>query len=349
MADFPYIVKGRVTDSNSTNPSGVKVVARNDRTIENINTTTDASGDYILDLANLSSGYNIGDQITIIVRDGLEEGDGSFTITSSETVQTKNITTSEILDSSDVAYCTITEVYDELDGKTTTDISANLIRDKILRSEAFIDLKTKTSFKSNTVTDEFYDTSDETMWLSPESKIGFGADYNSRADSGVSGKFDTFHVKNTPVISITSLSKNTGSATGADSFTSLTQQSGSGGDYILNPDKTTITFVDNAPYFGKKRSFKMTYTWGLNRSSTDRNDIAKRECVRELAILLTVKQILGQKGNRSQFDSQDNISLESITITTSVTQLRSYLENITSRINELFGELGVFNVSIGMI
>ena len=39
MSDLPYVVSGQVTDSNGTNPSGVRVVARNDRTIENINVT----------------------------------------------------------------------------------------------------------------------------------------------------------------------------------------------------------------------------------------------------------------------------------------------------------------------
>ena len=347
---FPYVVSGTITDSNSVNPSGIPVVIRNDRTIASIKVTTDANGGYVGDLANLAGGWNVGDQITVIARYGLEDGSDSFIIASDEASQSVDITTSEILDSADVSYCTISEVYDELDGKNTDDISAERVRNNVLRAEAFIDLKTKTSFKSNTVIDEFYDANDENMWVSPERRMGLGASTLglARADTALSGNLDSIHLRNKPILTVTSFSRNVAGASEADSFGTLTEQTGSGGDFIVEKDKGILVFVNNKPYFGKKRSFKITYTWGLDRSATDNESVRKRELVRELCILLTVRQILTSKGSSSQFSSQDSISLEGIAITKNISQTTTYLQWQKDRIDELFGELGVFNVGMGL-
>ena len=101
--NLPYQVSGTITDSLAANPSGVPIVIRNDRTVESINVTTNASGQYLGDLANLTSGYNIGDQITVVARFGLEEGVDSFITVSEEASHTIDITTSAILDSTDVS------------------------------------------------------------------------------------------------------------------------------------------------------------------------------------------------------------------------------------------------------
>lgn len=348
---FPYIVTGKVTDSDGSNPNNAPIVIRNDRTIESITINTDSNGDYVGDLSNLSSGWNVGDQITVVARFGLEDGESSFTIASDEANQTVDITTSEIVASSDVSYCTIEEVYDELDGKTTNDITATRVRNAIIRSEGYIDMKTKTSFKSNTITDEFYDTNDETMWSSPESRLYLFNSGNglSRSDNALSGAIDRIQLKNKPVISITSLSKNTAGTTETDTFTTLTEQSGSGGDFILTDAASgIIDFINNKPAFGKKRAFKVSYTWGLDRDSTDRDDIAKKETVRELCILLSVRTILTSKASSSQFSSVDDISLESISISKGVGQSVTYMDQLKERIEELFNALGVFNISGGL-
>ncbi len=347
-SNLPYVVTGTITDSDGANPSGIKVVARNDKTINNINTTTNASGEYILDLANLTNGWQVSESITIIVANGLESGSSSFAIATGEASQSVDITMTEIVDSADIAYCTIQEIYDELDGKTSTDIAANIIRDKVLRAEGHIDLKTLSSFKSNTFTSEIYATTGESTWSSPESMLGYGGDGASRVDSTLLGRNDTIKLRHRPILSITSLYRNTASSTATDVWGTLTEQEGSGGDFDLDKARGEIRFINNPPYFGKRRALKVSGTWGLDRTSTDRDSVIKRETVRELCILLTVQQILGQKGNKSQFDSQKNISLESISLTTSVSQLTGYLENITSRIETLFGLLGVFGTDMGM-
>jgi len=65
MADpiQPYPVSGKIYDIDSTAEGGVSVKATNVRTGESIMTATNSSGEYTLDLANLSSGYNTSDII----------------------------------------------------------------------------------------------------------------------------------------------------------------------------------------------------------------------------------------------------------------------------------------------
>ncbi|GAJ13951.1 unnamed protein product, partial [marine sediment metagenome] len=66
MASLPFPVHGTITDTDDSNPSGARVVLRDDRTGEKINTTTNASGQYALDAANLASGYMDTDRLTVI-------------------------------------------------------------------------------------------------------------------------------------------------------------------------------------------------------------------------------------------------------------------------------------------
>lgn len=348
MANFPYVVTGTITDSGGNNPDGVTIVIRNDRTIETITVLTNSSGVYAGDLANLASGWNPGDQVTVIARYGLEDGESSFTTSDGEATQTVDITTSVILATSDAVYATITDVYNALDGKTSADIAANIVRDALVMAEGEIDVKTNSSFRENTTTDEFYDTNDFSNWSSAESLIS-GSGGPSRSDRGVTGGYDTFKVRNFPLISVTSLSKNTATTTEADAFTVLTEQDGSGGDFIINTHRSEITFINNFPTFGKKRALKMTYKWGLNRDSTDRKDSTKRELVRELCILIAVRQILTSKTSSSQFTSIDSISLESISISKNVGQSVTYLTDVQTRITQLYEILGTWQFSMGLI
>lgn len=334
--NLPYIVSGTITLSDASNPSGIKIIARNDTTIENINVTTDSNGQYVLDIGNLTSGYQIGQSITIIVNSGLESGESSFTISASESNQTVNITTSEIVDSSDVTYASIQDVYDELDGKTSTDISAERVRNNILRAEAEIDKKTGTSFKSNTITDEIYDISLETLYVSHNINSQGGL---ARADNFILGG-TRVKLTHRPILAISALSKNSGGATSADSWELLSQQSGSGGDFALYKKKGVVEWLQNTPNL-QRRSFRTTYTWGLDRTATDRETIMTIELVKELCVLSAIRQILFSKGSASQFSSIDNISLESISISKGIGDSVTYTKEINERIEGLYMKLGV--------
>ena len=59
--------------------------------------------------------------------------------------------------------------------------------------------------------------------------------------------------------------------------------------------------------------------------------------------------MLSSKGNSNQFDSQDDISLESVSIRTSIGSLNTYVDNMKARIDEIFAILGTYNSSTGMM
>ena len=195
-SNLPYSVSGTITDSEGANPSGLRVTIRNDRTIETINITTSASGQYIGNLGNLTSGYENGDSITVIASQGIETGSETFTVSGAATEQ--NVTMAEVEASAEVDYCTISEIRTELDDKTSTDITSQDIKNNIKRSEAYIDLRTKTSYKSNTITQEVYATNADTMYISREGSLLGVTGGLQRADSAFMGG-DTMLIKRNPI------------------------------------------------------------------------------------------------------------------------------------------------------
>ncbi len=348
IVQIPYQISGTITDSAGSNPSGALVTATNNTNNgETTTINTDGNGFYILDLANMATDYAVGDSITIVATPTTERGTSSFTIASGEQSKTVNITTASF---SEARYCTIQEVRDQLDGVSTDDISDLRVENSILRGEAEIDLRTKSSFKSNTITDEFYDTSNENMWTSPQRGLGLNVNTSgSRADRGFGWNLDVVRLRNSPIIAVTSFSRNTASDNKADTFEVLTEQSGSGGDFILDKNRTTLTFLNNKPYFGRTRAFKVSYTWGLDRTATDNETVRKMALARELCVLLAVRQILMSKSNTSHFSGLDPLSLESISLQSGIVQGSTYLRYQKERIDELYALLGEHNISMGLV
>lgn len=66
MVNSPYPISGVVYDTdNSSVAASINMIAYNQRTAESITATTNALGEYVLDLANLTSGYDSGDVIFV--------------------------------------------------------------------------------------------------------------------------------------------------------------------------------------------------------------------------------------------------------------------------------------------
>ena len=83
----PYPVDGRVYDMDgSTVITGATVIAFNVTTQEKTSITTDTSGDFIIDLANLASGYSNGDHIQLTAHYGISTG--ARTLSKRHTVNT---------------------------------------------------------------------------------------------------------------------------------------------------------------------------------------------------------------------------------------------------------------------
>ena len=91
MPITPYVVNGTAIDGSSSVVSNTVVIAHNTTTDERTSTTTNSLGQFILDLANLTSGYSTGDAITVYIRNNGFVGETSFTLSGES--YTANIST----------------------------------------------------------------------------------------------------------------------------------------------------------------------------------------------------------------------------------------------------------------
>jgi len=343
MAQIPLLIYGTITESGS-GVDTITVKLRNETTNETITGTTNSDGLYVLDASNFTSGYVDGDQITVYTIYQNFEGQATITVALPTYSYEQDIALSEVEDSEEIDYCTFQDVYDELDEKTATDIATTKLIKAIQRAEAQIDLRTGTSFKINTETDEVHSMNRYNADVSPE-KLDLGYNFPQRSDRW--GNINNrVKVNKTPLISITSLYKNGAASSSADSWTELTEQTGSSGDFIvMNKDAGIIDFVNNYPTFGE-RSWKISYTWGHNPDSTDRDIMARIRAVQRLTILLASKMVLSRKSSGAIFDSTRDIKIGTIEIKGAGTSTRQHMVEIQDEINDLWNTLGDLGVEV---
>lgn len=75
MTTFPYLIFGVVYEEGTTNGAASNnLTLRNETTNETISMVTNSLGQYIFDLANLTSGYNNDDFIKITATGGNNNG-----------------------------------------------------------------------------------------------------------------------------------------------------------------------------------------------------------------------------------------------------------------------------------
>ena len=341
MVQAPLIIYGTITESGS-GVDTITVKARNESTNQTLTATTNSSGRYILDAAAFTDGYQDTDIITVYTIYQNFEGQESITVALPIYLYEQDITLSAVSDSESIDYCTVQDVYDELDDKTSTDIAATKVIKAIQRAEALVDLKTGTSFKINTETDEVHSMNRYNADVSPE-RLDLGYNWPQRSDrwGWINNRVK---VSKTPLISVSSLSKNDASAVNSDSWTALSEQSGSGGDFIImNKDAGIIDFVNNYPSFGE-RAWKITYTWGHDPDSTDRDIIARLRVAQRLTILIATRTVLSRKSSGAVFDSTRDIKIGTIEIKgagqSTSTHIRDIKEEETGLWNAL-GDLGI--------
>ncbi len=232
MIGIPYLGFGIVKE-NGVGVSSATVKARNETNNELISQTTDANGVYLFDFNDFISGWSNGDKVTIYVIYTNFEGQETITINTSTAFSTEqDIALCSVEDSQLIDYCTVQDVYDELDNKTASDISAERIVKAVRRAEGLIDIKTGTFFKQVTRTDEVHTVTRYSIETSHDNLDGFytGLASNSRRDSMGGFRDNRVRTDFKPVVSITSLSINKAAFDATDSFTALTEQTGSGGD-----------------------------------------------------------------------------------------------------------------------
>ena len=327
--NLPYPVFGKVYDTSGTLiGSGTLVKLRNDRTNEIITDYTNSASEYNLD-SNFASGYELTDYFTAYVFSQNAYVESTFLVSSN--THHFDLTLVEVEDSTLIHYTNIQRVFEELDDATSSDISARRIINTIQEAEREIEEKTGMKFSSTTVTQEIYDFNQYTTWQSPERLEWIGTE-SLRTDYFNIANRDRMQLRNRPIISITTLQRNTAGETSTDSWETLTEQTGSGGDYVLTESNKSAGFVDfikNKPRNGK-RAMRITYNYGY--STTPAN-------VRRLTTLMAVKSIVMSKISRSFFDSPHAISLRGIMIDRTASQ-KSYMDMINNEIDRLWKGVG---------
>ena len=237
-------------------------------------------------------------------------------------------------------------MYDELDAKTASDIPTNRILNAIRRAEGLIDLKTGTFFTLVTRTDEVHTADRYNLDISPDFLDTVASTSTLRRDSWGATVNNRVQTNFRPVNSITSLSRNDAGPTQADSFTALTEQTGSGGDFVLeDADAGIIDFLTSYPRIGK-RSWKTTYVTGYDRDSTDRNVTKILNTVERLCILISSKAIITTKSTGSMFDSSNDVRIGSIEIKSGAVSSKAYIASIEPEITELWKELGDLGIEV---
>lgn len=324
---LPFLISGVVYDTDTTTTlASVTVRARNETTNDRLETTTNAEGQYIIDCANFAGGYNsTTDSVTIYVY--YENAQDSETVVLSAGTHTANLTLVTVVDSSLIYYCTVQDIWDELDDLGSSDISARRIVKAIQRSEGEIEANTHTFFREVTITNEYYDFNQYSSHKSPERLLEISPiqrhDYMNTIFN------DSFFLKHYPITSITTLSTNSASVSSTDSWTALTEQTGSGGDFVW---ETTglVRFINNGPSYGKRR-IRMTYNYGY---------ATVPKTVERLTILLSIRDIIMSKMHSNQFNVQDNVSIGEISISKNIAQSVGYMRWINGEIDRLYSEIG---------
>ncbi len=348
VSSVPLIIYGEITESGSAVDT-ITVKCRNETTNEVGTTTTDSNGLYMFDLSDAGSfpsGWTDGQQITIYTIYSNFEGEETITIAVPLYGYEQNITLSAVTDSNLINYCSVQDVYDELDAKTASDISADRIIKAVQRAEGLIDIKTGTFFTTVTRTDEVHTGDRYSLDVSPDYLDSVASTSTLRRDSWWGLNNNRVKTDFKPIVSITSLSRNDAGPTETDSFTALTEQTGSGGDFIVeDADAGIIDWLNTYPRIGK-RSWKITYVAGYDRTSTDRKVVSMLKAVERLTILLASKAIITTKSTGSMFDSTRDVRIGTIEIKAGALSSSQYLVSITPEITELWKELGDLGIEI---
>ena len=342
MANYPLLIYGQVTESGTATASAT-VKCRNNSTNNVASATTNSNGLFLFDLSDTSlfpKGYTDGQTVTVYIIYQNFQGDITITIAIPIYGYEANITLSAVTDTYLIDYCTVQHVYDELDAKTSSDISVSRIVSAIQRAEGLIDTKAQRYFKQVTITNETHTLDRYSGEVSPDYLDTLNPNINDRHDRWLGQLINRVRVSRPPIVSVTTLQVNSAGVDAADSWTTLTEQTGSGGDFLIeNTNAGIIDFVDNYPKTGK-RSWRVTYVSGYNRDSTDRKILSLLRVVERLTVLLACKQIITTKSTGAMFDSTRDVKIGAIEIKAGAMSGVQYLKSIEPEIEELWKQIG---------
>ena len=171
---FPYPISGKIYDSDGTTLlANVKVICKNVTNNETQNQLTNASGEFTFDANNFTSGYSVGDEISLFASYGNYSDEVVFTI--SGDFKEQNLTLDSLIES--VALYTSVADVRRFTAVGSSEFSDAAVYDMIKRVTGRIDELTGRTWKGvQTVTDEYYDGDDtDILWLNNTDLISVSA------------------------------------------------------------------------------------------------------------------------------------------------------------------------------
>jgi len=164
MSGSPYPVDGTLYyNDGTTKLASVLVICKNVNKNETLTQTTNASGQFMFELTDFTSGYKLGDEISLMASYGNYYDEVIFTVAGG--FKEQDLTLDIELPTASV-YTTVTDVRN-FTGVSSSEFSDNAVYGLIRRSTNVIDeLSGRTWRGVQTVTDELYDGDDTDMlWL----------------------------------------------------------------------------------------------------------------------------------------------------------------------------------------
>lgn len=210
------------------------------------------------------------------------------------------------------------------DGTTTP--SSTDIASWISWAEAEIDAKAQTTFGTAAVADEVYDYNEHTTWMTPEAL--YFEEQVTREDSFRFLLHDTLQLKNKPIVSITSVYKNTAGINSAESWQLLT--SGAGGDYLSDLTNGRLIFIQNTPRYGL-RSAKVSYVYGYSSVPA---------VVQRLATLLVAREVISSAINLTVNQEGGSVQVGPIRVTDPSDFSLGFMRSMNDEIESLWAKVG---------
>jgi len=166
MPGVPYPFHGTIQDSDENALGALRVVLTNVNTNDELTGTTNSSGEFMFDLANLSKGYSDGDQISVYASYGRYYDEIYYTVDVSVSYASDQDLTLDHVISPSAVYCSIQEVRD-FTRAGSAEWSDDAIYGMMKRATNLIDERTGRTWKGvQTKTDEYYDGDDTArLWF----------------------------------------------------------------------------------------------------------------------------------------------------------------------------------------
>jgi hypothetical protein len=281
---LPYIISGICYDTDGTTPlASIKVTVRNERTNQTGTATTNPSGQYAIDLANLTDGYSASDIITIFVLYSNSEDYEEHVVVSGGAGATVDLTLVDVPASDSLKYFTVQNFYDHFNllvGAEDTPLTNQVV---LIGSQVEKDIdetcQSEFSVATNTVTNEYHEVTSE-----------FQKDW---------------FLEKTPVVSVTTLEINTAADGNADSWETITEAAYQF-EVDLDTGRITLTGTiddETTPAYPAKGTKNLRATYVYGRSAVPRD-------IRKLAILMTGKDLMQGSVARALFRGQDSFKTD---------------------------------------